>query len=267
MKNVLYILLYVAVFFNILSCRSTKKINKAVTRTDAMHPGNADSVSIAKAALAGLSENTSDFTTFSAKVKVDYEDSKGKQPDFNAFLRLKKDSALWASINATFLGIEAFRILVTTDSLFIINKLDKEYEAHPIQYLSDLIHIPITFPILQNIILGNPIFVGDSLLSYRETNNQQIISTLGSAFKNLITISTDHRLVHSKLDDVQIGRQRTADLSYSDYASADNYWLATNREITVSEKSKIDISLSFKQFEFNKELSLRFVVPPNYKIK
>jgi hypothetical protein len=39
----------------------------------------------------------------------------------------------------------------------------------------------------------------------------------------------------------------------------------TSREITVSEKNKLDIQLKFKQYEFNKDLSISFNIPANFK--
>ena len=38
-------------------------------------------------------------------------------------------------------------------------------------------------------------------------------------------------------------------------------------KLHASEKTKVDIRLSFKQYEFNKELSFPFTVPRNYKTK
>ncbi|MEO6289247.1 MAG: DUF4292 domain-containing protein, partial [Ginsengibacter sp.] len=80
--------------------------------------------------------------------------------------------------------------------------------------------------------------------------------------------SADNKLIErSKLDDLDVSQNRTADITYSDYEKNNGVYFATNREITVAEKTKVDISLSFKQYEFNKELSFRFVIPPNYKTK
>ncbi|MEP7252679.1 MAG: DUF4292 domain-containing protein, partial [Ginsengibacter sp.] len=98
--------------------------------------------------------------------------------------------------------------------------------------------------------------------------NHLLIATIGKFFKNLITVSADNNLTErSKLDDLDLSQNRTADITYTDYEKNGDMYFATGREITVAEKTKVDINLSYKQYEFNKELSFRFVVPPNYKTK
>ena len=112
-----------------------------------------------------------------------------------------------------FLSIEAFRILITKDTIIILNKLNKSVEYHPFSYIEDIAHIPLNFATLQDIVIGNPVYVGDSIVSYRQTENHILIGTVGEFFKNLLTISADNNhLERSKLDDVDVGQNRTADL-------------------------------------------------------
>jgi Domain of unknown function (DUF4292) len=272
-KNLFYSMLCVVLLYTAEGCRSTKKLQTAINKRDTnvvstAGAANPDSLQGAPAVLKSLEKNRIQFNTFSAKIKVQYEDKNGKQPDFNAFIRLRKDSALWISINATFLSIEAFRILITKDTIIIINKLNKKVEYHPFSYVTDIAQIPLTFFTLQDLIVGNPIYVGDSIVAFRQTENHILVGTVGKFFKNLITVSDDYDLIErSKLDDIDIGQNRTADLTYGEYDKAKGVSFATYREITVAEKTKVDISLAFKQYEFNKELSFPFSIPRNYKTK
>ncbi|MEO5650145.1 MAG: DUF4292 domain-containing protein [Ginsengibacter sp.] len=255
------------------SCRSTKKLQTAISKKDTTvtitHKlPDSDSLSLASLGLKLLEKNRIDFKTFSAKVKVQYEDRNGKQPDVNAFIRLYKDSILWVSVSATFLNIEAFRILIKPDRIIILNKLGKIVEYHPFSYIESVAHIPLDFSTLQDVIVGNAAYIGDSIVAYRQTENHVLISTVGTFFKNLLTINVDNNLLQkSKLDDIGLGKNRTADLIYDDYEKNDQFSFATYREITVAEKTKVDIRLTFKQYEFNKELSFPFNIPRNYKTK
>ena len=273
MKLCLQILVGLLFLNTISSCRSTKKLQTAINKKDTaisvvQKVLGSDSLSIASLDLKSLEENKIDFKTFSAKVKVEYEDRNGKQPDVNAFIRLYKDRAFWVSISATFLNIEAFRILITPDTIIILNKLEKTVEYKPFSYVESIAHIPLTFSTLQNLIIGNPVYVGDSIVSYRQTENRILIGTVGAFFKNLLTVSADNKLLQkSKLDDIGLGQNRTADLVYDSYEKNNPFAFATYREITVAEKTKVDIRLTFKQYEFNKELSFPFKIPGNYKTK
>src|SRR5664279_1790865 len=150
MKYLITIVSCIIIIYSVSSCRSTKKLQTAVNRKDTQvvitpAPVNSDSLKGAADILKSLEKNRINFNTFSAKIKVQYEDYKGKQPDFNPFVRLYKDSVLWISINATFLSIEAFRILITKDTIIILNKLNKKVEYHPFSYVADIAQIPLNF--------------------------------------------------------------------------------------------------------------------------
>jgi hypothetical protein len=92
--------------------------------------------------------------------------------------------------------------------------------------------------------------------------------SLGTMFKHLLTVNKDdYALQHSKLDDVDAIRARTADLTYGEYQDKNGIHFSTYRKITVSEKSKLDIEMEFKQFDFNVDLNFPFGIPKNYKRK
>ncbi len=90
-------------------------------------------------------------------------------------------------------------------------------------------------------------------------DNTVSLLSIGDWFKNLITVNeNDKNIQHSKLDDVDVNRNRTCDLTYSDYENKKGVNFSTNRKITVAEKSKLDIRLDFKQYDFNETLSFPF---------
>ncbi len=60
---------------------------------------------------------------------------------------------------------------------------------------------------------------------------------------------------HSKLDDVNQLRSRACFLTYSDYESDKGVKFSTDRRISVTEKTRLDVKLNFKQYAFNETLS------------
>jgi hypothetical protein len=258
----------VMLFFG--SCKSTRKIQAAISKKDTTsvlirNASAEDSVAVIKSALSGIRTKETDFKTFSAKIKVEYQDSKGKQA-ITAYVRMIKDSVIWISGYATVFNIEAFRALIHKDSVFVLDKINKEVQLRSIDYLQEVTQIPFDFKTLQDMLLGNPIFFTDSVVSYKETESKILLATVGVNFKHLLTISKPDRLiVHSKLDDVDINRNRTADITYDEFENSNGINFSTYREITVSEKNKLDIQLKYKQYEFNKDLQINFSIPKNYK--
>ena len=251
------------------SCRSTKKIQSAIATRDstAAPEKKVDSSSFFAATYEGILNTHIDFTTFSAKVKVDFQGSNGKKSDFNAFFRLYKDSVLWVSINAL-LGIEAFRVLITKDSVKVMNKLDKIVQLRSVNYLQEITKIPFSFIELQDLLIGNPIYFDSSIAFIKKDGNDYSVMSIGKLFKHLLTVNADNYLVqHSKLDDINTQRARTADITYGDYENKNKMNFSTFRKITVSEKSKLDVELKYRQFEFNEALNFPFNIPKNYKLQ
>jgi hypothetical protein len=273
MKYCIGLLLIVTVIVSFGSCRSTRKIQTVITtKKDTVQVvavsdgGRADSLRYIREVYNRIQQNRIDFNTFSAKVKVDFEGSDGKKSDFNAFIRLKKDSVLWVSIIAA-LGIEGFRIMITPDSVKVINKLDKVVQLRSVEYLREVAKIPLTFNELQDLLIGNPVYLDSNIVSYKKEEKTVSLISVGELFKHLLTVSNgdDYALQHSKLDDVDPIRARTADITYGGFENKAGTRFSTIRRITVSEKTKLEIRLEFKQWDFNGDLSFPFNMPRNYR--
>jgi hypothetical protein len=251
-------------------CKSGRAISKAIAPRDTtkliLIKSAADSLLLVNTTKENLQKSRIDFKTFSAKIKLDIETNKGKKPDLIANVRMIKDSAIWISISASFLNVEVFRVLITKDSVILVDKLEKEVHYRSIDYLQEITDIPFDYYTLQNLLVGNPIFLNEKNISVRKFEKFLLVSSVGASFKNLITITTpDNLLQHCKLDDIDLTQNRTADFTFDNYNNTNGFPFSTYREIIATEKNKLDIRMNFKQYEFNKELSVSFNVPKNYK--
>lgn len=264
------VLIVLVLALGMVSCKPTRKIQTAIAKKDTLQaPGSnsahLDSLAFIDRTLQRLDSNHIDFKTFSAKINVDYRDADDKNYNVNANLRMYKDSAIWVSVNAI-LGIEALRLFITPDSVKILDKQNKVFTARSVDYLQEVTALPLNLAILQDLFLGNPVFLDSNVVSYSQVDNTIALLSVGRWFKNLLTISeNDKSLQRSKLDDIDMTRNRTADLTYSDYESKTGVVFATKRKISIAEKKKLDIKLDFKQYAFNEEVSFPFSVPKNYK--
>lgn len=270
--NPVYSFIFITAILVVLSvggCKTAKKIQASIDKKDttSLHIKNPDdSMLVIKNTLNDIHKKEIDFKTFSAKIKVEYEDSKGKQPNLTAYVRILKDSLIWISGYATVFNIEAFRVLINKDSIFVLDKINKEVKLRSMDYLQEVTQIPFDLKTLQNLFVGNPVFLEDSVVSYKETESKILVATIGKYFKHLLTLNKGDRLIiHSKLDDVDVTRNRTADITYSEYENNTGVPFSKDRAITVSEKNKLDIHLNYKQYEFNKDLPVTFNIPANYK--
>lgn len=252
-KKLAYIV-FISAF--ILGCRSQKKIQKVIAAPKdsavvVVNEPKIDTMALVRAAVGKMNGYRIDFNTFAAKIKVDYENSRGKQPDFTANIRMKKDEVIWMSLTGT-LGIEGFRVMITKDSIHIIDKLSNTYTSRPLSYLQEISNVPFDFATLQDLIIGNPVFFNaDSISAYRKVDNTVSLLSYTSVFKHLLTLSSDDIITHSKLDDADPTRNRTCDLTYEEYETKNGVNFSNYRNIVISEKSKLEIQLKFKQFEIN----------------
>jgi len=252
------------------SCTSTRQIQTAIGKKDTVivtdtDRSRTDSIAFIRENYQNVLDKKINFTTFSAKIDVDYRESDGKKYDVNANLRMHKDSAIWISITAI-LGIEGLRTLITKDSVKILDKQNKVYTARSVSYLQEVTALPLDLYSLQDMLIGHPVFLDSNIVSYSINENSISLLSLGNYFKHLLTIGKDDKLIQSsKLDDVQEWRNRTGYLSYEKYEDKEGVMFPTVRLISISEKKKLDIRLNFKQYAFNEVLSFPFPIPKNYE--
>lgn len=261
--------------FGCRPARKVQKIQEAISKVDTtaavvVSDNKPDSSKTytetpAKDIFAKVIKNKIDFTTFNAKVRVQYEGKEGGD-EATAFIRLKKDSALWLSLRGA-LGIEGFRVLITRDSVKVMNLLKKNVQFRSIGYLQEITDIPFDFTTLEDLVVGNPVFVDSNIVSYKvNANNELLVLMTGTIFKHLVSLdNSDYKILHSKLDDRDVGRNRTCDITFSDYENTEGVLFSTARKISVAEQSKLDINLDFKQYAFNQPLTFPFNIPKNYK--
>ncbi len=243
------------------SCGAGKKAAKTPQPTDVPPPAEAETAATVLSKL-----NRVDFRTFSGKVDVDFDDGKGNGRSVSAKLVMKKDEAIWLS--AGLLGFEGVRALITKDSVKILNKLQKEYTAASLQYIREKIGLPVDFSTLENLLIGNAVFVNAEGAELEKDGDRYLIKSEDEHFKNLLTILMPGYLPSRiQLSDVNPAEPRNAELSYGNYLSVAGRNFSTLRDIVVNHKNKITIRLDFKSHDFNGEVSMPFSIPTGYKTK
>lgn len=242
------------------ACHSKKKL--AATQKDA-----ADKVVMeANAKVVKTFElNNLDFHTFSgrAKTKVLLNNS---TKDVTLNIRIQRDKAIWISVTAL-LGLEVARVLITPDSVQIINRLQGEYIAKPFSYIYQYTSEGVTFATVQDLLLAN---VSSSLL---RSDNIQVASSdtdiiligLKDALNFQYGMNIDNRPFNFRL--VEVGGQQQLDAIYSDYTRINGYNFPHKLSLKVEgEAITLDATLNYNKVIFNEQLALPFQVPTRYKV-
>ncbi len=274
MKQFFSILFACVLLMAFSACKSTKTIQQAMVKKDTIAapevpvekiPTREDTIRMVNEVLTNVQQKYIEFRTFSAKIKVDYSNSKGKQPDFVANVRMLKDSLIWISLGND-IGIEGIRVLISNDSIKVLDKLANTFQVRPLSHIQELSQIPFSFADLQNLLVGNPIFFNkDSITSYTNNANGYTLLSYASLFKNLLSIGTDFSIQKSKLDDNDPALNRTCDLIYNNYETKTGVQFSTQRKITILQQTKLDVELKFKDYKFNEEMNFPFAIPKKFK--
>lgn len=274
MKQFFSVLFACALLMAFSACKSTKTIQQAMVKKDTIAapevpvekvPTREDTMRMVNEVLTNVQQKYIEFRTFSAKIKVDYSNSKGKQPDFVANVRMLKDSLIWISLGND-IGIEGIRVLISNDSIKVLDKLANTFQVRPLSHIQELSQIPFSFADLQNLLVGNPIFFNkDSITSYTNNANGYTLLSYASLFKNLLSIGTDFSIQKSKLDDNDPALNRTCDLIYNNYETKTGVQFSTQRKITILQQTKLDVELKFKDYKFNEEMNFPFTIPKKFK--
>lgn len=260
----------------LVSCTTMKKvqvIQEALTKSDTAKVQlvteikKVDSGAIVKDILQKITATKLDFKTMNARIKVDYESAKNAD-SYIANLSMVKDSAIFITIRGA-MGVIGIKALIKKDSVVLIYPLNKKVERKPLIYLQEVVKIPFTFTTIQDLLIGNPIFMDNNkMVSYKLNNNKLQVSMLGNLFKNLIILNEDNsKVLNLKLDDIDVSQHRTCNITYSSHAAVNQYQFPLIRDIAISANTKLNIHMEFKEYSFNDPIKYAFTIPKPGKRK
>lgn len=252
--NRILILSIILMGFVFQACKTSKKHQKTVEGAETMH----------KMAVENI-----DFLYFNSKAKVDYDDGSNKI-GFTVNIRMKRDSIIWMSALAPF-GIEAARILVTTDSVQILNRLSNTYDAYAIEWLKRNFNADMSFVNIQNMLLGNmvvPPYKSNKLNDVEGTDCVVLEQQSGD-----MTISNSISRKLKKVTELNIKENNGSDLSvlYGAFSQLDQYQFA-HQNIMKANVNKngsmntVNITIKHNKAELSTEpLNFAFNVPSKFK--
>lgn len=153
---------YIAIFGLACHHKSTRKVKTTTSRKDttAKIAQNAD----AKKFVQEYNAHLRIPTHVQAKAKLDYASGKEKL-NANLIIRSRYDSVLWVSV-MPLLGIEAARIKITRDTLYVMDKINHTITISPIQKVEQKLGVKVALKEIQELMLGlNPI--PDKIITYK----------------------------------------------------------------------------------------------------
>lgn len=179
----------------------------------------------------------------------------------NAQLRLRKDSVLWLSFRAL-MGIEVARVLLTPDSIKLINRLTSSYYEGPIDDLSTNYQLPFSYEQLQDGLLArlsfNPALIHDVVL---EEHGYTLRS---HNYGRLETIQLNPRFLPLEILQSRTDSQYVK-MSYPDYQQIDSVWVPKEVFIQAQlDTNKVMATFRLSKTTINKPKKVKFSIPSSY---
>ncbi len=210
-----------------------------------------------------LDNNRLDAQFMDAKVRIDYSDDYLSMKA-SATIRWQKDSLLWVAVKK--LGFEVARMMVTPDSIYIIDRLNNEYGVYDLRYLEETYSLPASFDLLQQLLLGNVFF-------FRPENVEVLIQGADyvlkeDAYARALSYQLDNRdfvLRQMAFEDKQASR--SLNLFLEDYENIRGKQLFSyfrNFNIYTQETGNVQLGIKFAQVELDVPKNISFEIPRRY---
>jgi len=192
-------------------------------------------------------------------------DQNGQNLSANGNLIWVRDSIVWFNVKK--FGIEAMRALITKDSVFLLNRLEKTYTAKGLESLQYEYQLPAGFELIQSAILANAWMFSDvTLQSDLEAglhrlsgNNDQYIARYWMEEGSFLL---------QKESFMQKKDAKTMTIGFGQYQKLqDNSYFPTVRsfEAVDPETGAMFVQASLSDIEVNSDKSYKFEVPAHYK--
>ncbi len=159
-----------------------------------------------------------EYTYFSSKIKTDYSAANNSTVSFTINYRAKKDSIIWASILGPF-NIEAARILITQDSVHVLNKLQKKYDAYSIKEYAQKSGYPLDFRTIQHLVMGEMLFDNTEYKVKKDSSYQIVEQSIKDITINNYFDPKIKRI--TKVNGNQINSENALQINYQDFEKID----------------------------------------------
>jgi hypothetical protein len=211
-----------------------------------------------------------DADWLNAKARVKLSDAAGEIKG-TAFIRMCKDSLIWASVRK--LNIEAARLLITPDSVYVVNRLGKNYSIQSASHIRRMAGLSDTgdriqdFRNLYNLILGNPVFLSQEESTVRTKRPNYILACTDGPLQTEHWVDGKNFTLH-KMKFFQSEENREAACTFSDYRKVDEGYIFSylrNMGMYSREMGRLDVTLEFTRIALNEPKNIKFEIPDGYQ--
>lgn len=217
-----------------------------------------------------------DFETFSSKIRVSFDNGK-KSQTVGGNLKILKDSLIWISISPG-MGIELARMVISKDSVKLLDRLNKRYFVGDFTFLEAKSGVEIDFATIHSI-LTNGVFIypqnagigfRDDFTLKMDTNKFVLENDKESDRMKQLSIQSVYDVVPGtyrpdRIKIRQLAENKGIDLKYSDFTDKSGFNIAEDIDLVMRKNEKeVKLSIKYLKYNFNKTASFNFKIPKGY---
>lgn len=197
-----------------------------------------------------------DFNTFSCKAKVSYSDQHNGPVNLNVTIRMKKDSVIWMSASIA-MGIEVARIIITKDSIRILDRIHGHYISRGVDYLGQFVSYPVNLREMQKLIAGVPIGYHNEALSATKGDSSVLFVSNDSDWNSNILVNNKDFLIHQFLMQ-NTRKQKKLMMEFYNYNYDNAFPFSLDRYMEINNPDPITISVDYSKIKINDQLKFPF---------
>jgi hypothetical protein len=242
-----------------IGCKSKKITSYVPVKTSLPQQGPSPTGVV----LNTIDANVNNFSFYQSRAKTYYKADKQKiELDIN--LVMEKDQYIWMSVTAV-LGIEVARIMITQDSVKILDRLHRKYIATDFDYIQRLSNVPLKLNNLQNLIIGNSVFNNSVQKSVVDTILGAIsVSTIINTQKQTTFYNANYKVNRTLIEEQNQSRQ--LNITYPTYSAFDKNMYPNVMNINIRAEKTLECTFELSNFVFTKKRETQFTVPSGYEV-
>jgi outer membrane biogenesis lipoprotein LolB len=175
-------------------------------------------------------------------------------------MRIEKGKRIWIVLRPM-LGIEAFRALITPDSILITDRINKQYYEKPFAYLNQLAGTSVHYAELENLLLNNIGHLPADSLRLATNKNFDFELTQNDRFYQFKKQADAPKNAQLLLE----SGMRSLMLMYGQPSRVDENWVPSTIEIRLNGDENNRIQLNFSKFAVENGQSYPYTVPKSYQ--
>lgn len=232
-------------------------------RTAAGNPAKVKELPV-EAVVQALVANQVQADWFEGRLRVNHTDGYGRT-SFIAYVRMAKDSAIWMSLKK--FSIEAARVLIRPDSIFILDRINGEFASEPFSYVQKTFNLPLGFEGLQALLLGNPIFFSRQSTIQIDPAGYYLLAQKTPRIEALYVVDGKEMLVNAwEVTDLQTQSKIEAQLQdFQPFERKGKFSYFRSFNLSHPELGNSKVEITFTKISTGEPLDLKFEIPDHYE--